>query len=47
MLETTFATATGSVALVDALATGLGDRGHHLGAGASNLLIRQVQGVTG
>jgi len=47
VLETTFTTATGSVTLVDALATGPGDRGHRLGAGASSLLIRQVQGVTG
>ena len=47
VLETAFTTATGSVTLVDALATGPGDRGHGLGAGASSLLIRQVQGVTG
>ncbi len=47
VLETAFSTSTGSVTLVDALATGPGDRGHGLGAGASNLLIRQVQGVTG
>lgn len=47
VLETAFTTATGSVTLVDALATGRGERGHGLGAGASKLLIRQVQGVTG
>ncbi len=47
VLETAFTTATGSVTLVDALATGPGDRGHGLGAGASSLLIRQVQGVRG
>ena len=47
VLETTFTTATGSVRVVDALAMGRGQRGHHLGAEAPSLLIRQVQGETG
>ena len=47
VLESTFATATGSVAVTDALALGSGERGHHLGQGAPSLLLRQVQAVTG
>ncbi len=47
VLETTFATADGSVTLVDALALGADDRGHSLGRGAPSLLLRHVQGVTG
>ena len=47
VLETTFTTATGSVRVVDALAMGRGPRGHHLGAEAPSLLIRQVEGATG
>jgi alpha,alpha-trehalase len=47
VLETTFITATGTVKVVDALAMGRGERGHHLGAEAPSLLIRQVQGETG
>ncbi len=47
VLETTFTTATGSVKVVDALAMGGGQRGHHLGAEAPSLLIRQVKGETG
>jgi alpha,alpha-trehalase len=47
VLETTFTTATGSVRVIDALALGRGKRGHHLGAEAPSLLIRQVQGETG
>ena len=47
VLQTTFATATGSVACTDALALGTGTRGHHLGEGAPSLLIRQLRGVSG
>ena len=47
VLETTFATAAGSVTLVDALALGANERGHDLGRNAPSLLIRQVVGVTG
>jgi alpha,alpha-trehalase len=46
-LETTFTTATGSVAVTDVLALGEGKRGHDLGADAPGLLIRQVQGLHG
>jgi GH15 family glucan-1,4-alpha-glucosidase len=47
VLETTFATATGSVTVVDALAMGANERGHDLGRDAPSLLLRQVGGVTG
>jgi alpha,alpha-trehalase len=47
VLETTFATAAGSVTVVDALALGADERGHDLGRNAPSLLIRQVVGVTG
>ena len=47
VLETTFATAAGSVTIVDALALGANERGHDLGRNAPSLLIRQVMGVTG
>ena len=47
VLETTFATAAGSVTIVDALALGANERGHDLGRDAPSLLIRQVVGVTG
>src|SRR5260221_9564807 len=47
VLETTFTTATGTVRVIDALAMGGGERGHHLGAEAPSLLIRQVQGEAG
>jgi alpha,alpha-trehalase len=47
VLETTFATAAGSVTVVDALALGANERGHDLGRDAPGLLIRQVGGVTG
>jgi GH15 family glucan-1,4-alpha-glucosidase len=47
VLETTFATAAGSVTIVDALALGANKRGHDLGRNAPSLLIRQVVGVTG
>jgi alpha,alpha-trehalase len=47
VLETTFTTSTGSVKVVDALAMGGGQRGHHLGAEAPSLLIRKVKGEAG
>jgi len=42
VLETTFHTPSGTVKVVDALATGLENRGHALGAGAPHLLIRSL-----
>jgi GH15 family glucan-1,4-alpha-glucosidase len=47
VLETTFRTAGGAVALVDALAVGRNERGHELGAGAPSTLLRQVRGIDG
>jgi GH15 family glucan-1,4-alpha-glucosidase len=47
VLETTFATANGSVSVTDALAMGANERGHDLGGGAPSLLLRQVSGVAG
>jgi alpha,alpha-trehalase len=47
VLETTFRTPTGTVALVDALAVGPNERGHMLGAGAPSVLLRRVAGVQG
>ena len=42
VLETTYNTPTGTAVVVDALATGLGNRGHALGRGSPHLLLRQV-----
>jgi GH15 family glucan-1,4-alpha-glucosidase len=42
VLETTYRTPTGTAVVVDALATGLGNRGHQLGRGSPHLLLRQV-----
>jgi alpha,alpha-trehalase len=47
LLETTFYTPTGTVALVDALAVGPNERGHELGAGAPSVLLRKVTGIDG
>src|SRR5690349_4937700 len=47
VLETRFETATGSVSVTDALATGRDERGHDLGAGAVHTLLRQVTGRSG
>ena len=47
VLETTFTTATGSVALVDALATGRATGATASARRRPNLLIRQVKGETG
>ena len=42
VLETTYVTPTGTAVVVDALATGEGNRGHELGHDAPHLLLRQV-----
>jgi alpha,alpha-trehalase len=42
VLETTFRTGTGTAVLTDALATGRGDRCHHLGAGSPGILLRRL-----
>lgn len=47
LLETTFRTPTGTVALVDALAVGPNERGHELGADAPSVLLRHVRGIDG
>jgi alpha,alpha-trehalase len=47
VLETTFRTPTGTVAITDALAMGDGNRGHELGRGAPHLLLRRATCVQG
>ncbi len=47
VLETTFGTPTGTVAITDALAMGDGNRGHELGQGAPHLLLRRATCVEG
>src|SRR6185437_6288466 len=47
VIETTFATETGSVRLTDAMAFAEGQRDHDLGLGAPHLLLRSVEGVIG
>jgi GH15 family glucan-1,4-alpha-glucosidase len=47
VIETTFATETGSVRLIDAMAFAEGQRHHDLGFGAPHLLLRLVEGVVG
>ncbi len=47
VLETTFRTPTGTVAITDALAVGDGNRGHELGRGAPHLLLRRATCVEG
>jgi GH15 family glucan-1,4-alpha-glucosidase len=47
VLETTFRTPTGTVAIADALAMGAGNRGHELGKGAPHLLLRRVTCIDG
>ncbi|HLM17671.1 MAG TPA: glycoside hydrolase family 15 protein [Acidimicrobiia bacterium] len=42
VLETTYRTPTGTAVVVDALATGAGNRGHALGVDSPHLLLRQV-----
>ena len=47
VLETTFRTPTGTVAIADALAMGDGNRGHVLGKGAPHVLLRRATCVEG
>jgi GH15 family glucan-1,4-alpha-glucosidase len=47
VLETTFRTPSGTVAITDALAVGEGNRGHDLGKGAPHLLLRRATCVEG
>ncbi len=47
VIETTFATETGSVRLTDAMAFVEGQRDHELGLGVPHLLLRSVQGLVG
>ena len=47
VLETTFRTSTGTVAITDALAMGEGNRGHELGKGAPHVLLRRATCVEG
>jgi GH15 family glucan-1,4-alpha-glucosidase len=42
VLETTFTTARGTAVLTDALAVGLNERGHHLGAHSPGVLLRSL-----
>jgi GH15 family glucan-1,4-alpha-glucosidase len=47
VLETTFRTPTGTVAVTDALAMGNGNRGHELGKDAPHLLLRRATCLQG
>ncbi|HEY2436750.1 MAG TPA: trehalase-like domain-containing protein, partial [Solirubrobacteraceae bacterium] len=47
VLETTFRTPTGTVAIADTLAMGDGNRGHVLGKGAPHVLLRRATCVEG
>jgi alpha,alpha-trehalase len=47
VIETTFATETGSVTLIDAMAFAEGQRHHELGLGSPHLLLRSVAGLVG
>ena len=47
VIETTFATETGSVKLIDAMAFAEGQRHHELGFAVPNLLLRSVEGLVG
>ena len=44
VLETTFTTGAGSIALTDALSTGAGERGHQLGHRSPRLLVAARHG---
>ena len=46
-LETTFRTLTGAVVLVDAMALGPDEHGHHLGAGSPGVLLRRLACIDG
>ena len=47
VLETTFDTPTGTVAITDALAMGDGNRGHQLGKDAPHILLRRAACLKG
>ena len=47
VLETTFATSSGTLIATDVLATGAGERGHQLGHRSPRLLVRRVTAVAG
>jgi GH15 family glucan-1,4-alpha-glucosidase len=47
VLRTTFTTATGQVAVTDALGLELGARGHGIGLGSPHVLLRGVEGIRG
>jgi alpha,alpha-trehalase len=47
VIETTFATESGTVKLTDAMAFAEGQRGHELGLGAPHLILRLVEGSLG
>ena len=47
VLETTFSTPSGTVAITDALAMGEGNRGHKLGNDAPHLLLRRAMCIEG
>ena len=47
VIETTFATASGTVKLTDAMAFAEGQRDHELGLGAPHLILRLVEGILG
>jgi GH15 family glucan-1,4-alpha-glucosidase len=47
VLETTYHTATGTAVVVDALAMGLGNRGHELGRDAPHLVLRRASCTRG
>src|SRR5689334_16140990 len=47
VIETTFATETGSVRLTDAMAFAEGQRHHELGLGVPHLLLRSIEGLMG
>jgi GH15 family glucan-1,4-alpha-glucosidase len=47
VLETTFVTASGTVVLTDALATGARERGHELGHRSPRLVVRRLTGDQG
>jgi GH15 family glucan-1,4-alpha-glucosidase len=47
VLETTFRTPTGTVAISDALAMGVGNRGHQLGKDAPHVLLRRATCLEG
>ena len=47
VIETAFATESGTVKLTDAMAFAEGQRGHELGLGAPHLILRLVEGIHG